>query len=319
MENQFYVSPSPHIHGGDSISKSMYGVLIALVPAFLVSLYYFGLGALIVTCVSVASCMLFESLIQRFLLKKTPTLWDGSAILTGVLLAFNLPSNLPVWIIIIGALAAIGIGKMSFGGLGNNIFNPALAGRIFLLISFPAQMTTWPVPEAMSMHYTDAATGATILSVLKTDPTALPSYLDMFLGNKGGSLGEVSAVALLLGLAFMLWRKIISWHIPVAVIGTVAVFTGIMHLINPAVYANPLVHILSGGLLLGAIFMATDYVTSPMSHSGMIVFGIGIGVLTTVIRLFGSYPEGVSFAIFIMNGLTPLINTYCKPTHFGGK
>ncbi len=319
MENQFYVSPSPHIHGGDSISKNMYGVLIALVPAFLVSLYYFGLGALIVTCVSVASCMLFESLIQRFLLKKAPTLWDGSAILTGILLAFNLPSNLPVWIVIIGALAAIGIGKMSFGGLGNNIFNPALVGRIFLLISFPAQMTTWPVPEVMSMHYTDATTGATILSVLKTDPAALPSYLDMFLGNKGGSLGEVSAIALLLGLAFMLWRKIITWHIPVAVIGTVAVFTGIMYLVNPAVYANPLVHILSGGLLLGAIFMATDYVTSPMSHSGMIVYGIGIGVLTTLIRLYGSYPEGVSFAIFIMNALTPLINTYCKPKHFGGK
>lgn len=319
MENQFYVSPSPHIHGGDSISKNMYGVLIALVPAFLVSLYYFGIGALVVTAVSIASCLLFESLIQRFLMKKTPTLWDGSAILTGLLLAFNLPSNLPVWIVIIGALAAIGIGKMSFGGLGNNIFNPALVGRVFLLISFPAQMTTWPVPEALSMHYIDATTGATTLSLLKSHAAALPSYQDMLLGNMGGSLGEVGAIALLLGLAFMLWRKIITWHIPVAVIGTVAVFTGIMYGVNPAVYANPLVHILSGGLLLGAIFMATDYVTSPMSHSGMIIYGVGIGLLTAVIRLWGSYPEGMSFAILIMNALTPLINTYCKPKHFGGK
>ncbi len=319
MENQIYVSPSPHIHGGDTISKNMYGVLIALVPAFLVSLYYFGLGALIVTAVSVASCVLFESLIQRFLMKKESTMWDGSAVLTGILLAFNLPSNLPVWILIIGALAAIGIGKMSFGGLGNNIFNPALVGRVFLLISFPAQMTTWPVPEALSLHYTDVTTGATILSVMQTDPASLPSLMDMFVGNKGGSLGEVSAIALLLGLAFMLWRKIITWHIPVAVIGTVALFTGIMYGINPAVYASPLIHILSGGLLLGAIFMATDYVTSPMSHQGMIVYGIGIGLLTTAIRLFGSYPEGMSFAILIMNAFTPLINTYIKPKHFGGK
>ena len=260
MENNLYVSPSPHIHGGDSISKNMYGVLIALIPAFLVSLYFFGLGALIVTVVSVLACMIFEYLIQRFLMKKEPTLCDGSAILTGVLLAFNLPSNLPVWIIIIGALAAIGIGKMSFGGLGNNIFNPALVGRVFLLISFPAQMTTWPVVDALNvfpMTYTDAM---------------------------GGSLGEVSAVALILGLLFMLWKKIITWQIPVSILATVFVFTGIMHLVNPVQYASPFVHLLSGGLLLGSIFMATDYVTSPMSKNGMLVYGVGIGILTTVIR-----------------------------------
>lgn len=318
MNDKLYISPSPHIHGGDSISKNMYGVLIALVPAFLVSLYYFGLGALIVTAVSVASCLLFESLIQKFLMKKEPTLWDGSAILTGVLLAFNLPSNLPVWIIIIGALAAIGIGKMSFGGLGNNIFNPALVGRVFLLISFPAQMTTWPVPEAMSMQYTDAETGATILSILNGGGGDLPSYTEMLLGERGGSLGEVGAIALVLGLIYMLARKIITWHIPVSIIGTVLVFTGIMHGVNPQAYANPAIHLLSGGLLLGAIFMATDYVTSPMSKSGMIVYGIGIGILTTVIRLFGAYPEGMSFAILIMNAFTPLINSYMKPKHFGG-
>lgn len=319
MENSLYVSPSPHIHGGDSISKNMYGVLIALIPAFLVSLYSFGLGALIVTATSVLACVIFEYLIQRFLMKKEPTLCDGSAILTGVLLAFNVPSNLPIWIILIGALAAIGIGKMSFGGLGNNIFNPALVGRVFLLISFPAQMTTWPVPEVFPMTYTDAATGATILSSLHEGGAALPSMVDMLIGHIGGSLGEVSAIALLLGFALLLWKKIITWHIPVAILATVFVFTGILYLINPTIYVNPFIHLLSGGLLLGSIFMATDYVTSPMSKNGMIVYGIGIGLLTSVIRIFGSYPEGMSFAILIMNAFTPLINSYIKPKHFGGK
>ena len=319
MENSLYVSPSPHIHGGDSISKNMYGVLIALIPAFLVSLYCFGLGALIVTATSVLACVIFEYLIQRFLMKKEPTLCDGSAILTGVLLAFNVPSNLPIWIILIGALAAIGIGKMSFGGLGNNIFNPALVGRVFLLISFPAQMTTWPVPDVFPMTYTDAETGATILSSLHEGGAPLPAMVDMLIGRIGGSLGEISAIALLLGFAFMLWKKIITWHIPVSILATVFVFTGILYLINPTVYVNPFIHLLSGGLLLDSIFMATDYVTSPMSKNGMIVYGIGIVLLTAVIRIFGSYPEGMSFAILIMNAFTPLINSYIKPKHFGGK
>lgn len=320
MENSLYVSPSPHIHGGDSISKNMYGVLIALVPAFLVSLYSFGLGALIVTATSVLACVIFEYLIQRFLMKKEPTLCDGSAILTGVLLAFNVPSNLPIWIILIGALAAIGIGKMSFGGLGNNIFNPALVGRVFLLISFPAQMTTWPIADAFPMTYTDAQTGATVLSLMNEGALdQLPSFVDMIIGHMSGSLGEVSAIALLIGFAFMLWKKIISWHIPVSILATVFVFTGLLHLINPVAYASPFIHLLSGGLLLGSIFMATDYVTSPMSKNGMIVYGVGIGLLTAVIRIFGSYPEGMSFAILIMNAFTPLINSYIKPKHFGGK
>lgn len=320
MENSLYVSPSPHIHGGDSISKNMYGVLIALVPAFLVSLYSFGLGALIVTATSVLACVIFEYLIQRFLMKKEPTLCDGSAILTGVLLAFNVPSNLPIWIILIGALAAIGIGKMSFGGLGNNIFNPALVGRVFLLISFPAQMTTWPIADAFPMTYMDAQTGATVLSLMNEGALdQLPSFVDMIIGHMSGSLGEVSAIALLIGFAFMLWKKIISWHIPVSILATVFVFTGLLHLINPVAYASPFIHLLSGGLLLGSIFMATDYVTSPMSKNGMIVYGVGIGLLTAVIRIFGSYPEGMSFAILIMNAFTPLINSYIKPKHFGGK
>ncbi len=322
MENSLYVSPSPHIHGGDSISKNMYGVLIALIPAFLVSLYYFGLGALVVTLTSVVSCVVFEYLIQKFIMKQEPTICDGSAILTGVLLAFNLPSNLPVWIIVIGALAAIGIGKMTFGGLGNNIFNPALVGRVFLLISFPAQMTTWPLvdaTQAFPLTYTDAATGATALSLMNEHVTELPSYTSLLAGAHGGSLGEISAIALLLGFAFMLWKKIISWHIPVTIIATVFVFTGIMHLVNAGEYASPFVHILSGGLMLGSIFMATDYVTSPMTKKGMVIYAIGIGLLTSIIRLFGSYPEGMSFAILIMNALTPLINTYVKPKHFGDK
>jgi electron transport complex protein RnfD len=317
MTDKLIVSLSPHIHNRDSIPQKMHGVLIALIPAWIVSFVYFGLGALIVTVASVVSCVFFEYIIQRYLIKGQKTIGDGSAILTGLLLAFNLPSNLPVWIVILGALVAIGIGKMTFGGLGNNIFNPALVGRVFLLISFPAQMTVWPEPGFFPIEYADATTGATTLSMLKENYGELPSYSSLLLGKIGGSLGEVSAVALITGLLFMLWRKIITWHIPVSILLTVAVFTGIMHGIAPNQYANPLIHLLSGGLLLGAIFMATDYVTSPMSKKGMIVYGMGIGVITTVIRLFGAYPEGMSFAILIMNAFTPLINTYIQNKKFG--
>jgi len=295
----------------------MYGVLIALIPAFLVSLVFFGLGALIVTTVSVLSCIIFEYLIQKYILKVKPTVNDGSAIITGVLLAFNLPSNLPVWIIVIGALVAIGVGKMSFGGLGNNIFNPALVGRVFLLISFPVQMTLWPEPGFFPIHYTDASTGATTLSLLKEGSEKVFSYTSMLLGQHGGSIGEVSALALILGFIYMLWKKIITWEIPVFTILTVVVFTGILHLVNPMEFADPAIHVLSGGLLLGAIFMATDYATSPMTRKGMIIYAVGIGLITSVIRIFGAYPEGISFAILIMNALTPLINTYVKPKRFG--
>ncbi|MDL2241817.1 RnfABCDGE type electron transport complex subunit D [Bacteroidales bacterium OttesenSCG-928-L03] len=326
MENKLIVSPSPHIHSGDSVEKKMYGVLIALIPAFIVSLVYFGLGALIVTVVSVLSCVLFEFLIQKYLLKTKVTVTDGSAIITGVLLAFNLPSNLPIWIILIGALVAIGVGKMTFGGLGRNIFNPALVGRVFLLISFPAQMTTWPKPGMFPMEYlVDAITGPTTLNILSLksksipDLPPLPELKDLLLGAMGGSLGEISAIALLLGFVFMLWKKIIRWHIPVVTVATVFVITGIMYLVDPTVYGSPVVHILSGGLLLGAIFMATDYVTSPMTVKGMVIYAIGIGTITSVIRLWGAYPEGVSFAILIMNAFTPLINSYIQPKRFGGK
>jgi electron transport complex protein RnfD len=337
MKMKYTVSPSPHIHSGDSISKNMYGVLIALIPAFLTSLYCFGLGALIVTFASVSSCVLFEYLIQKFLFKREPTIYDGSAILTGVLLAFNIPSNIPIWIIVTGALVAIGIGKMSFGGLGNNIFNPALVGRVFLLISFPVPMTTWPVPGVFPMEYLDALTGATTLSIIKYSGD-LASLGASFIGHTGGSLGEISEIAILLGFVYLLYRKIITWHIPVSIIGTIAIFTSllfggnILHawyttdvtpdmpaLIDSLRMYNPLIHLTSGGLMLGAVFMATDYVTSPMSKKGMLIYGTCIGMITILIRLYGAYPEGISFAILIMNAFTPLINTYIKPKHFGGK
>lgn len=323
--SNFIISPSPHVHGGDSIEKNMYGVLIALVPTFIFSIVFFGLGAILVTLTSVVACLVFEYVIQKYLMKQRPTIWDGSAIITGVLLAFNLPSSLPLWIVVIGALVAIGIGKMSFGGLGNNIFNPALVGRVFLLISFPVQMTTWPVPNGFATA--DAVTGATPLALVKEavkNGQAVGDALssaglttgNLILGNIGGSLGEVAAIGLLLGFAYMLIRKIISWHIPVAIFATVIVFSGILNLADPAQFAGPVFHLFTGGLMLGAIFMATDYVTSPMTHKGMLIYGVGIGLLTVIIRVFGAYPEGMSFAILIMNGFTPLINRYCKPRRF---
>lgn len=325
--NRLIVSPSPHIHSGDSVKKNMYGVIIALMPALAASLWYFGLGALIVTLTAIAACVFFEFVIQKYLLKTTTSITDGSAAVTGLLLAFNLPSNLPIGIIIVGAAVAIGIGKMSFGGLGNNPFNPALVGRVFLLISFPVQMTSWPLPGASRLSYLDAQTGATPLSVLKeglasgkpiSDIMAeVPSYMDLFVGNMGGSAGEVAGLALIIGLIFMLLRKIITWHIPLAVVGTIAVFTGTLHFIDPQAYACPMFHILTGGVLLGAIYMATDYASSPMSKNGMLLYGIGIGVITVLIRVYGAYPEGISFAILIMNAFTPLIDKYIKPKRFG--
>ena len=325
MKQNLIVSLSPHIHSGDSVQRNMYGVLIALVPALLTSLYFFGLGALIVTATSVAACLFFEWAINKFLIgNKETSILDGSAAITGVLLAFNVPSNLPVWILILGALFAIGVGKMSFGGLGNNPFNPALAGRVFLLLSFPVQMTTWPAVGQLTT-YVDAETAATPLAVMKGvisntpgfSMDQLPDAFNLLLGNNGGSLGEVSVIALLLGLGYMLWKKIITWHIPISILATVFIFAGAMHLYNPAIYASPLVHLMTGGLMLGAVFMATDYVTSPMTHKGMLIYGVAIGALTVIIRQFGAYPEGMSFAILIMNAFTPLINLYCKPKRFG--
>ena len=321
------VSLSPHAHGTDSVERNMYGVIIALIPALLVSFAYFGIGSAIVCATSVLACVVFEWAINKYILRnERTTVCDGSAALTGLLLGFNLPSNLPIWIILIGALVAIGVGKMSFGGLGCNIFNPALVGRCVLLVSFPAQMTSWPVAGQLT-SYLDAETGATPLSVMKWaiksgDASVLqqlPDSWHLLIGHMAegaGTVGEVCALALLIGLAFMLWRGIITWHTPVSILATVFVLSGLLHLANPA-YADPFAVLFSGGLMLGAIFMATDYVTSPMCGRGQLVYGVGIGVLTVVIRNWGAYPEGMSFAILIMNAFTPLINTYVKPTRFG--
>ena len=319
MDKLLHISGSPHVHSDVTVKKIMWSVVLALVPAFLVSVYYFGLPVIILTAVSIGCCVLFEYLIQRFMLHQKPTIDDGSAVITGLLLAFNVPSNLPIWIMVVGALVAIGIAKMPFGGLVHNQFNPAIVARVTLLIAFPVQMTSWPVPTPLwSFHFADAVTGPTTLGLIKEggDLSQLPSYVDMLIGNMGGSFGEVSAIALLIGAGFLLWKRIITWHIPVSFIATVFVVAGIFHLVNPEVYVNPLIHLISGGLILGACFMATDMVTSPTSPWGMIVFGCGCGLLTIVIRLFGAYPEGVSFSILLMNAVVPLINKGFKPKQF---
>ena len=313
MNRLLNVSGSPHVHSDDSVQKIMWSVVIALMPAFVVSIFYFGLPVIILTLVSVGCCVLFEYLIQRFIMKVKPTISDGSAVVTGVLLAFNVPANLPIWMMVIGAIVAIGIAKMPFGGLGHNPFNPALVARVFQLIAFPVAMTSWPVPTPI-WGFADAVTGPTPLGILKEGANAeMPTYVNMLVGQMGGSFGEVSAIALLIGAIFLLIRRVITWHIPVSFILTVFVFAGIFWLIDPTQYANPFFHVLAGGLILGACFMATDMVTSPVTPWGMIVFGCGCGLLTIIIRMFGAYPEGVSFSILIMNALVPLINRAFKP------
>jgi electron transport complex protein RnfD len=326
------ISGSPHVHTTDSVKKIMWTVVIALIPAMLISFYFYGINAVCVTAISVAACVVLEWLFQKFFMKEKTSISDGSAVITGLLLAFNVPSNLSWWIIVIGAVVAIGISKMAFGGLGKNLFNPALVGRVFLLISFPQQMTSWPKPMSLldnGFMNIDAATGATPLAIVKSAISTgkdvselineLPNYAQLLIGNRGGSLGEVASIAIIVGGLLLLIRKVISWHIPVTFIGTVFVFSSVLHWVNPAMYITPEFHILTGGLLLGAIFMATDMVTSPMSSWGKIVFGIGCGLLTILIRVWGSYPEGVSFAILIMNAFVPLINKGFKPRRFGSK
>ncbi len=327
--NLLKVSGSPHIHTDNSVKNIMYGVIYAMIPAMLVSVYFFGLDAIRVILFSVIACLLVEFLIQKYMLKTAVTITDGSAVITGVLLAFNVPSNLPWWIIIIGAMVSIGIAKMSFGGLGKNIFNPALVGRVFLLISFPVQMTSWPVPKPLGgMALTDAITGPTPLGIMKEGLAAgktvqeimpqIPDYVqNLMTGYQGGSLGEVSAFALILGAIYMLFRKIITWHTPTAYLGSVIIFSGILWLIDPSRFVDPLFHLVTGGMMLGVFYMATDMVSSPMSAKGQLIFGAGAGILTLLIRIFGAYPEGVSFAILIMNGFVPLIDRAFKPVRFG--
>ncbi|MBS4061432.1 MAG: RnfABCDGE type electron transport complex subunit D, partial [Bacteroidetes bacterium] len=311
--NMFTISGSPHVHGDENVKKIMYTVVYAMVPAILVSIYFFGLDAARVLLISVMACLFFEWAIQKYLIKGPVTINDGSAVVAGILLAFNIPANIPSWIIIIGALVTIGVAKMSFGGLGKNPFNPALVGRVFMLISFPVQMTSWPVPKALfSSQVTDAITGPTALGILKegvgagktieqimADPN-MPAYIDRLTGNMTGSLGEMSALALILGGIFMVIRKVIDWQLPVSIIATVFAIAGVFHLIDPTHYIDPTFHLFTGGLMLGAIYMATDMVSSPMNMSGKVFYGVGIGLITIIIRLWGAYPEGISFAILIM-------------------
>lgn len=326
MDEKLVVSPSPHIHSGFSMSKMMWTVVYAMLPLWGVSIYFFGWGAIYLMLVAVASCIFFEWAIAKYLLKMPVTLSDGSGIITGMLIAFNIPADLPIYIVIIGSFVAIAVGKMSFGGLGQNPFNPALVGRVFMLISFPAAMTTWPIPKAMNFSM-DGTTGATPLGIVKEGirngekvsdiMSQMPEYWDLAIGNMGGSMGEVSAIAIVLGLLYMIYKHTITWHIPVSLIATVAVFSGILNIIDPELYTGPVFNLLTGGLLLGAVYMATDLVTSPMSRKGQLLFGFGVGFLTVVIRTWGAYPEGISFAILLMNAWVPLINKFMKPRRYG--
>ena len=324
--SKLIVSPSPHIHSKDSTRSLMLDVVIALLPAVLCSFLFYGWNQILLMVVSVASCVLLEWAITRYLLKQPSTIGDLSAVVTGILLALNVPYTLPFWVMIIGAVVAMGVAKMTFGGLGQNIWNPALVGRVFLLVSFPTYMTTWSQPKGL--FGADAVTGATPLGTIQEglmqgasvqDLTASFSYRDLLFANLGGSAGEVCALALLAGFVYLLCRRVIKPWITLSIFATVALTALVFWGINPARFTDPVFNLLTGGLILGACFMATDYVTSPMSLWGGVVFGIGIGFLTMMIRYFGSYPEGVSFAILIMNSVVPLLNRWFKPQKFGRK
>lgn len=323
MANRTIVAAAPHIHGSLSTTKLMGDVIIALLPALAVSVYVYGWGVLAVTAVSIGCCVLFEALIQKFLVRGKQTITNLSAVVTGLLLAMNMPANIPLWIVAVGALVAIGVAKMPFGGLGKNPFNPAIVARVFLLIAYPVQMTSFALPSTEG--FVDAYSGATPLAAAKAGLMNFAEFdaLGMFAGNMAGSFGEIATLALLLGFAYLLVRRVITWHIPVSIFATVAVFAAIYGAFSfdtPHLVSNfALFHLLSGGVVLGAVFMATDYVTSPMTTKGMVIYGIGIGALTMVIRLWGAYPEGMSFAILIMNSVVPLINKYIKPRRFGAK
>jgi len=326
--NKLLVSPSPHVHAPVSTKSLMRDVVIALLPAVIVSVVFYGLGEIVVLATSVISCVLIEYLITRFLLKKPSTICDYSAAVTGILLALNLPYTTPWWVVSIGALFAIGVVKMTFGGLGQNIFNPAIAGRVFLLVSFPSYMTKWQMPQGL--FGLDAVSGSTPLGMIteglakdQTVPEIMAekglSYAQMLFANIGGSVGEISALALLAGFVYLLVRRVIKPHITLSIWGTVAAVSLIFWLVNPDRFTDPVFNLLTGGMILGSCFMATDYVTSPMTVKGGIVYGIGIGFITLMIRYFGSYPEGMSFAILIMNSVVPLINMWFHQKKYGRK
>ena len=314
------VSPSPHLHTKTSTKSLMRDVVIALLPAVVVSVLFYGWAELLVLGVSVASCVMLEYLITKYMLKKTCTICDYSAVVTGILLALNLPASTPWWVVFIGAVVAIGVAKMTFGGLGQNLFNPAIVGRVFLLISFPTYMTDWTRTKGFIGSAIHGFSGATPLGVAKEGGVAAIEgldYMDMLFVNIGGSAGELSAIALIAGFIYLLARRVIRPYITLSILATVAIFSGIFWAINPAEFTDPVFNLLTGGILLGSIFMATDYVTSPMSNLGGIVFGIGIGLITMLIRYFGAYPEGMSFAILIMNSVVPLLNKWFHAKKYG--
>ncbi len=326
MDKKYIVSPSPHIHADISTTKIMRDVIIALCPAILVSVLAYGWAELLVLLVSVASCVLLEWAVTKWMMKRPSTVGDLSAVVTGLLLAMNLPSAIPLWIVFIGAVVAICVAKLPFGGIGQNVFNPAITGRVFLLVSFPAQMTNW-TPTRGFIQITDAVSGATPLSVLKESlksGSTIPEFMEAhgyttatLLQDIGASAGEISAIALLLGFVYLLVRRVVKPWIPLAVLGTMALVAAIFHGINPDVYTGVEFNLLTGGALLGALFMATDYVTSPMSTWGGVIYGAGIGLIAMMIRYFGSYPEGMSFAILLMNCTVPLLNMWFHQKKYG--
>ena len=322
--NKLIVSPSPHIHTGVSTTSLMRDVVIALLPAVIVSVIFYGLGELLVLAVSVLSCILLEWAITKYMLRKPSTICDMSAVVTGLLLAMNLPYTTPWWVVVLGAVFAIGVAKMSFGGLGQNVFNPAIAGRVFLLVSFPTYMTTWKMPQGL--FGADAISGATPLGAINeavlqhqsiSSIVSSYDYGSMLFAGIGGSAGEISALALLAGFVYLLVRKVIKPWTTFSIWGTVALVSLLFFLGNPDRFTDPVFNLLTGGMILGSCFMATDYVTSPMSVKGCVIYGIGIGFLTLMIRYFGSYPEGMSFAILIMNATVPLLNRWFHQKKFG--
>ena len=307
--DKYLVSPNPHIHASVSTNSLMWDVVIALLPATIVSVVFYGWAELLVLAVSIASCVLLEKGIAIWPMRRPSVANPASAAVTGLLLALNLPATTPWWVVFIGALVAIGIAKMTYGGLGQNVFNPALVGRVFLLVSFPTYMTHWEVPQGL--FGADAVSGPTLLGLVNEGgPGAVEGldYMQTLFLNIGGSAGEISALALLLGWGYLLVRRVIKPWITLSIFGTVALISLIFHLADPAAFTGPLFNLLTGGLILGACFMATDYVTSPMTTVGGIIYGVGIGFILMMIRYFGSYPEGVSFAILLMNMAVPLLN-----------
>jgi len=325
MSTQLIVSLPPHEKGSVSVARIMWSVVAALLPTTIAGVWFYGVRALVVTLTAVAASVAVEYLITRFLFKlENPTIADGSAVVTGMLLAYNVPASIPLWQIIVGAVIAIGVAKMAFGGIGNNPFNPALIGRAFMLASFPVQMTSWPVPGVNRFGFDlDAVTAATPLGLLKEGGSevlgsgVLPGYGDLFLGNVGGCIGEASALAIIIGGLFLLWKGYIVWQAPVLYLAGLAGVTGIFWLVDPGSYADPLYHILAGGAMLGAWFMVTDMTTSPMSRSGKALFALLAGILAALIRLVGGFPEGVSYSILIMNAFVPVIDRHMKPRRFG--